>query len=680
MSLKHILFVLLPLIFAAPLPAQEGGVEIERSEETVEIDGKKYYVHTVKKGETLYSISRAYNVSQKDILLKNPSAYVGLQIDQVLHIPVEEEEEPEEEERDTEKYVYHEIEKGQTLFFISQTYNVSPEEIENLNPELEVDNLQIGEVVKVPRHRPTLARKGFEPEDDRFAYHRIEEGETRSSIAEKHGIDVMDLLRANEKLVWGLRPGEFVRIPDDSEAVAEKEATEDVPVEEEEAYEDLEAADADCIDFDYDRYGRAFDVAIMLPFFIDRNYPVEEPDSLAIDAAGVEGVSQLQPMPQHVESLDELYSSTVPYLEFYEGVLIALDSLKKTGLSVNLHVYDTQRDPSKVKEILEKPEMEDMDLVVGPVWPEPVRIVSQWSKEKGVNVVSPFSSRSDILSENPRLFQITPSLDTELEQAAYFMSNYSDHNIVVIHSGNIYDMETVEKLEKNLSRTRHDSSDMSYREVVYNDTLGQNLRHSLRPDRPNLVVIPSSNQAFVAGVLNWLNIITTRNGYDITLFGLSDWSRFYNIDVELFHSMELHYASPFFIEYDCGHVRSFLRKFREEYNTEPDHYGFTGYDVTMYFMKALKNFGPEFQDCLPLLNVDLLQGDFMFRRSRPGYGFENNGLSIVKYASDKNVLNLGLDRDPISVMFSGPLVEEEEDDTEGDEEEDEDESGREEDD
>jgi len=665
MSFKFTGFIIL-FLFAWTATAQEKGVVIERSSETVVIEGDEYYVHTVRKGETLFSICRAYNVSQKDVLLKNPSAYIGLQIGQVLHIPVVPEEEPEEPEvRDTDKYIYHEIEEGHTLFFLSQSYNVSAGEIEKLNPGLEVDNLQIGQVVKIPRRAPAIVRKGFDTEDDRYIHHRVEKGETRWSISKMYGIEEEELLKANEKLAWGLRAGEYIRIPREPGEPVEKETVTIPPAEEKAEPVITDVADAGCIDFDYEGYDKPFNVALMLPLFIERNYPLEMPDTVEVDGRVT---IKMKPVPGHVESVDELHPATVPFLEFYQGALIALDSLKEAGLSVNLHVYDTQRNPATVHSILEKREMRNIDLVIGPVYPEVIKIVSEWSRKNGVSLVSPFSARTEFLSQNPRFFQVMPTLETELEQASYFISNYPGHNVVLIHSGNIREMDTVEKLKRTLFSTLSSSGrrlETAFKEVVYDDSVAENLHHSLKSDKPNIVIIPSSNQAFVAGVLNRLNIMSNR--FDITLFGLNDWTRFLNIDVEYFHNMELHYASPFFVDFSCDHVKYFLRNYRRRYNSEPQYYGFNGYDVTLYFLSAMKTFGSDFQACLPLLNVDLLQSDFMFRKSNPRYGFENNGLSIVKYTRDMNIMNLGLNRDPITMMFTD--ISEDTDDEGGGEEE-----------
>ncbi len=108
----HIRFFIFLILFTATtfnVYSQTDPVEVVRSEDKVVIGGTVYYIHVVKPGQTWYSISRVYNVPQKEILLENPHAYIGLQPGQALKIPVR----PEVEEQDvlpddpSGDYIYH---------------------------------------------------------------------------------------------------------------------------------------------------------------------------------------------------------------------------------------------------------------------------------------------------------------------------------------------------------------------------------------------------------------------------------------------------------------------------------------------------------------------------------------------------------------------------------------------
>ena len=85
---KFLLSILGLILLQGFLLAQET-VSVQRSNNKVILEGTVYYIHTVKPGETLYAISRAYNISQKAIAIENPGVISGIQIGQALKIPVD---------------------------------------------------------------------------------------------------------------------------------------------------------------------------------------------------------------------------------------------------------------------------------------------------------------------------------------------------------------------------------------------------------------------------------------------------------------------------------------------------------------------------------------------------------------------------------------------------------------
>lgn len=636
------LFLLLN-VFTLSLLSQTIPVEVERATDKVVIDRKVYYIHIIRPGQTLYSISRAYNVPQKDILLENPNAYIGLQAGQALKIPFM----PESAEsvtpvsEESGDFIYHTVEQGQTLFFLSRNYNVEIDEIVRLNPGVE-DGLNIKQVVRIPGNKVYITREGFPAEDDEYIHHKVDRGETLYSLSRQYDVPVRVLRNVNNKLIWGLKYGEFIRIPKHVEEYVDQVDPGDMSgefvfasPEETDLVEEELVINAECLRFDYSAYNRPFNVALMLPFFYDRNYPVELPEDLDPEVA-------MQQYPDHVRTDSVLYQQTVPFLEFYEGAMLAVDSLVRAGVSVNLNVYDTERNPDKVRGIMQRPEFRNTDLIIGPVYPENMRVAADWALRNQVNIISPLTSRSDLLTDNPYLFQVTPSPAVELEQASVFISNFHSSNFVLIHKNDPYEMNMVEAFKRNIFRHISYSSNFDnliFKELVFGD-INVNIEQSLVAGEKNIVILPSTDQAFVSDALIRLNVLSRK--YDITIFGLNDWQRFPNIDVEYLHNMELHFASPFFVDYDDTKVKHFLKKFRNKYNTEPSQYGFQGYDIMFYFLQAMKNYGPDFRECLPIIRTELLHADFLFRKSDYRNGFENNGISIVKYSKDMDIRRLGL--------------------------------------
>ncbi|MCC7302047.1 MAG: LysM peptidoglycan-binding domain-containing protein [Bacteroidia bacterium] len=140
------------IIFMFLLPVFISAQEIVRSEQTVSMDGKMYYVHKVEAGQTLYSIAKAYNVSVKMIVDANPDTGTGLQPGQELKVPyIQVPQDPEivKQEEKSPKWKWHKVLKGETWYSISKKYNLTVEQIKALNAEVK-DDLKAGQDIRIP--------------------------------------------------------------------------------------------------------------------------------------------------------------------------------------------------------------------------------------------------------------------------------------------------------------------------------------------------------------------------------------------------------------------------------------------------------------------------------------------------------------------------------------------------
>lgn len=114
------------------------------------ISGKKYYIHVVQKGQSLYAISKLYSVDMNYILADNDEALEGLKSGQELKIrlPDQPAATPVAPAMDTNKYVYHRVSKGETLYAILKKYNKTEQKLQELNPGLNA-NIREGQYIVV---------------------------------------------------------------------------------------------------------------------------------------------------------------------------------------------------------------------------------------------------------------------------------------------------------------------------------------------------------------------------------------------------------------------------------------------------------------------------------------------------------------------------------------------------
>ena len=146
-------------------------VVVERSKDKVVISGVTYYIHQVKKGETAYSISKAYGITVEELTKENPPAVYGVNAGQTLRIPFKSvagtgtpvsQSETSGSKHDESKFIYHSLKPGETVYFLSKSYDVSENEIIESNPGIDITKLSVGMEIAIPRKDFMSSRQKFD--------------------------------------------------------------------------------------------------------------------------------------------------------------------------------------------------------------------------------------------------------------------------------------------------------------------------------------------------------------------------------------------------------------------------------------------------------------------------------------------------------------------------------------
>jgi LysM repeat protein len=633
--------------------AQEQPYTVHRSEDKIILEGKVYYIHIVKEKETLYGISRAYNVSQKVIAAENPDVFAGLQVGMVLKIPSEPVVDESSETRQTEEYFNHVVQEGETLYFLSRKYGIDVLEIEKANPQVSITELQVSQVLKIPKRRePSPAQNMFTT--DSFVYHYVKAGETLYSLSLYYDVSIEEIKELNPELRWGeLQYDEYIKIP--RRADSHTEVT-DFPADS--LLIDTMLRDIDTLGIPFwseVRWRRirpepirgTIHVAMLLP--LDLYWDVEA-DTLDLPEMDEEGILRKEEDGRK----DMINPRIIGYLEFYEGALLAIDELRGKGYSVNLYVFDTERSTQRTREILRKWEMEEMDLIIGPVNFWNLEIVADYARRHQIPMVSPFSSDPEIARYNPYIFQVTPSYDVEFKSWAEYISDYYDKTIIVVHDGDSTQYQKVQFLKDEIFKKieeKADLEDVIFKEVVMNDSVYVDMSHVLTHDGENLVIVPSENEAYVSNVISPLYYLL--DDYRIEVAGMPQWNKFRNIDLEYFHKLKMSYFTSFYVDYDKPEMKDFIRKFREIYYTEPYRVSPRGYNLSVYgydllsaFVTAIGEYGGHIIYFAGELESNPILGPYKFERINDFGGHINAYISIIKYSPDLNIRQVELERRP----------------------------------
>ncbi len=652
---RKLILVSIFFLLASAVFSQQEEVIVKRSVDKIILEGKVYFIHYVKDKETLYAISKAYNISEKIIALENPDIFAGLKAGMVLKIPADPVHTEEISIESTDDFNYHIIKEGETLYFLSKKYGVPVEEIEKYNPEVEYSDLQINQVIKIPKKQYQQPRDTF-PSDD-FFYHYVRKGETLYSLSVYYGVQIDEIKELNPELKWGeLKYDAYIRIP--RKQLTENRDTTFVMTDTLQFDRIVDSMDTaifyrwigiDCDTLLPVTFHEPVKVGLFLPLFLHWQ---ELLDSLKLRDALEESEEDLIEEDQSDEEIQPVINPRiVGYLDLYEGVLVALDSLKNMGVSVNLYVYDTERDENRLRDQLNREDVKNLDLIIGPVGENNLKIVSEFGKNQRIPVVSPFTESSALLKNNHYLFQITPSLDIEFRNWAKYLADYWDNTMIIIHNNDSLETERINFLKQELyeqlaGRTYYD--DVNIKEVIINDSASFEMEQFLTKEDRNIIVIPSTNEAYVSKILTSLFFLL--NDYDIQVFGMSNWHKFQSIELEYMHQMEVQYYTSFFVDYKKGSVINFIRKFKKIYGTEPYlisprgyNLSIYGFDLLFYFVSGLDKYGKSFISCPVNPDYIPMLGPYVFMKPGENSGFMNQYSTLIKYGKDLNITEVKIE-------------------------------------
>ena len=633
-QLKFYISLLAVILFTSCLSAQ---VRVERSKDRVIIGGTAYYIHIVDSSQTLYSISRAYNVSTETITRENPSAVYGLRIGQALKIPVVEEEEERAVEKDTERFNYHVLQRGESVYSLSRKYDIPEEQIVEANPGIDIYDIPIGTELAIPRKQFREQPQFFQTDEPGIILHKIEKGENYSSLARKYDVSVRDIRRVNRGLIFP-REGEVIRIPSEDQEEQVNIITDSVLIDDDKLTYLFDGTPVDYTPVD--RLEGEINVVLMIPLMLEENSRRTYIDSSDYDNQG-------RKKYRIVRRPDEwIFPRSEVFIEFYEGALLAVDALREKGLDIDLQVFDTMNDSLRVERYLETGRLRDADLIVGPIYPDNLEIVARYARRYRIPVVSPLASQNpEVLRINPYLFKIQPSTNVVQDALAEEISNYYDHNLVFVHTDTIWSadlsMEFKDKIYRRL-RLKVPFNDISFKEVFfasrssYNDTINI-IDHALTGDKPNLIILASDDEAVMSEVI--VSVHALLRNYDIKLIGYPDVRWLDNLDPMYFYELGIMLFTPNWVDYDRADIRTFLKKYRDLFKMEPPirSYAWQSYDIMYYFISGLSIHGSEFMYRPSMHKPDLLQVDYDFDRTGLMNGFENNRLYLIRYTPDLEV-------------------------------------------
>ena len=502
--------------------------------------------------------------------------------------------------RDGLTFFVHHVEKKQTLFSIAKAYNVAVNVILEDNPALR-SGIKEGDLVYIrnsaapeetvlpetPKENPAKE----EAVKTEMLKHTVRWYETLESIAKLYNVSVESIVAANSLTGNELNTRQILQIPSSEPASGAKE------ISAASGYVPLRQSI-----FKEHKSDGNHTVSLVLPF-----------DSKSF----------------------ETNPGNNNYLDFYQGFLLAVNDMRVKGMNMDLRVFDT-KDYTNSSMIAQSGRLDGSELVIGPVFSNEIEGLINYTKDKRIPLISPMDPDSEkFVENNPNFFQV--SVPVKDQQEELLSSVPAGSHVAIFYQEPSPDIKLV-----NLTKEILTQKGITFTSLSYNLLKGRSvysaLLSKLDATKENSVIVISNSEAFVSDMLRNLNLINTRSGYKITLYGTPRWRNFENVDINYYHSMNLHISLQYNVNYSSEDVKVFLSKYRALFGTEPSPYAFQAYDLGLYFLGALYNYGPDFVDFLNEFNSgNLLQSSYKFVREGRENGFINRRSRLIIYRPDYSI-------------------------------------------
>lgn len=574
-------------------------------------ENQTYILHTIEKGQSLYSIASMYGVSQADIVKMNPGSDEKIYIGHTLRIP--------RNTTGSQKETFHTIEAGETLYRLTVKYNVSAKAICDANPGLSAENFRIGQVIRIPApdetpvvsdidnssKTPDVASEIPAAVQSRCRdMHKVKRKETIYSISKEYGITEAELIEANPELKGKnkIKKGSFLCIPYPTTTANTGNAKpQTIPTNNELFSENKKEAERIS----------TIKAAVILPFL---------PDAAS-------------------------RSESARMVEYYEGFLMAVDSLKRSGTSIDLYTYNSGANVNSLNDILSKNEMKNMDIIFGPLQQQQIKPLADFAKKNDIRLVIPFTSKDNTVFRNPAIYQInTPQSYLYSEVYDHFVRQFPNANVIFIEANN----KTKDKADfiKGLKdELRNRSIPMV---TLDEDASVEALKSALKTGRENIFIPTSGSNLVLIKCLPQLTLLVRENPeFSIHMFGYPEWQTYTKDHLESFFELDTYFYSSFYTNDLFPAAKNFTRNYRRWYGKDMDErypkYGMLGFDTGYFFLKGLARYGSELENNLQRMDFAPIQTGFKFQRVNNWGGFVNKKVFFVRFTKNYELVKLDFD-------------------------------------
>ena len=321
-------------------------------------------------------------------------------------------------------------------------------------------------------------------------------------------------------------------------------------------------------------------------------------------------------------------------VEYYRGVLMACDSLRQNGISVDIRAWNVPEEADISKTLKDK-DAARCDLIIGPLYSKQVKPLSDFARKNDIKVLIPFSINTPEVKTNRNLFQVYQSpesyneavINRYLEKFAGCHTVFIDCNDTTSRKG-IFTFGLRRRME-TMGRS-HSITNLKSSEAVFAKAFSTTM--------PNVVILNTGRSPELNVAMAKLNgLAMTNQKLEITMFGYTEWMMYTKYNLDNFYKFNVYIPATFYMNPLSPQTARFEQKYRWNFHADMmqalPRFAITGFDHAYYFIKGLHMYGKTFVGPRGVVGYKPIQTPLHFERiGQDGAGgLQNHGLLFVHY-------------------------------------------------
>ena len=524
-------------------------------------------------------------------------------------------------------YYLYNVQKSEGLYAISQRFSVPQALIIEANPGIE-QGLKLGQQIKVPKTEASN-KKATTPVIASKNQHIVKAKETLYGISKKYNCTVDELLALNP---WAtnLTIGAVLQIPanqDNKEVESTEESKVDTP----------KTTAANKEKKNIWSWFKKTEPATTTTDSVPNQEEVAEQDAAPVVAKQAEShIKVAVLLPFMLDSINR-DASMDRFVDFYQGCLIAADSLANNGLVTEFYTFDTGKDAESIQDVLNEPALANVNLIIGPAYQSQVNDVAVYAAKHKIPTIIPFATNVPDIHKNPYLFEVvTPQKELYGKLIEKCTHLFIDKHILLVQPKMLAQHNKVEFT--NMLLESMNTHAISY-QILSDEQLTLELDSiaGLHADKECIVVMPSTHGVALNKLGEALHQAQAKN---IAVFGFPEWN---NLGIEELYNKTMYQFSSYYTSFSDAQTIAFYQQLKDKFGLpkstqQSPNFALFGFDICYFFMQQYQTNGKHFYYHMPQTETNGLQMNFLFEQVENG-GHWNVG-TILKQINKNGIADL----------------------------------------